>query len=55
MSELLVRAALFRRESRMKPFHYRLDHPEQDDANWLGMVHVRMADGKPELSFRKLG
>jgi len=41
VGKLMASAALFRTESRNKPYHYRLDYPETDDANWSGLVVVR--------------
>lgn len=40
--EALARAALARTESRGA--HYRLDHPQQDDARWLTHVVVSLRD-----------
>ena len=36
----MIRAALFRQESRFGPCHYRLDFPETDDSKWLGQITV---------------
>jgi succinate dehydrogenase/fumarate reductase flavoprotein subunit len=43
-AEMAARASLHRRESRWGLYHYRLDHPEQDDARWL--VHVNLRKDK---------
>jgi succinate dehydrogenase/fumarate reductase flavoprotein subunit len=40
-AEMAARASLFRKESRWGLYHYRLDYPELDDANWLVHVNLR--------------
>jgi adenylylsulfate reductase subunit A len=54
VGKLMARAALYRKESRMKPFHYRLDFPETDETRWRGLVLIRNEGGSPELSFQTL-
>jgi succinate dehydrogenase/fumarate reductase flavoprotein subunit len=54
VGELMARAALYRKESRMKPFHCRLDYPETDETNWRGLVLIRNEQGLPVTSFQKL-
>lgn len=55
VAEITAHAALYRKESRNKPYHYRLDYPETDDANWCGQVTVRKTcDGKIEIGFRPI-
>lgn len=54
VGELMARAALYRKESRMKPFHHRLDYPETDEKNWRGLVLVRGETGRAKLTFQKL-
>jgi succinate dehydrogenase/fumarate reductase flavoprotein subunit len=52
-AELAAHASLYRTESRWGLYHYRLDHPERDDANWFCFVEVRKGtDGLPEV-FRR--
>jgi len=41
VGKVMTTAALFRTESRNKPYHYRLDYPDTDDANWCGLVTIR--------------
>jgi adenylylsulfate reductase subunit A len=41
VGKMMAAAALFRTESRNKPYHHRLDYPETDDAKWCGLVTVR--------------
>jgi len=38
LSEIHAQASLLRTESRMVPGHYRVDYPEQDDANWASKI-----------------
>ena len=46
-AEMAARASLYRTESRWGLYHYRLDHPEIDDANWFVHVNLRKgADGQ---------
>lgn len=55
IAEVTTHAALFRKESRNKPYHYRLDYPETDDANWCGQVVVRMGPGNTvHVSFQPI-
>jgi len=39
-AEMAARASLYRTESRWGLYHYRLDHPHSNDADWL--VHVQL-------------
>ena len=45
--EMIATAALMRRDSRT--CHYRLDHPETDNRNWLKNVLLRKEDGEMRL------
>ncbi len=54
VGKIMAQAALYREESRNKPYHHRLDFPETDDQNWCGLVVVRGDVNSPELSFEKL-
>lgn len=54
VGELMARSAFYRMESRMIPFHYRLDFPDRDDENWCGLVLVTKEGGEAQLSFLKL-
>jgi succinate dehydrogenase/fumarate reductase flavoprotein subunit len=54
-AEMAARASLFRTESRWGLYHYRLDHPELDDDNWLVHVNLRKRpDGTMEALKRPL-
>ncbi|HWU83950.1 MAG TPA: fumarate reductase/succinate dehydrogenase flavoprotein subunit, partial [Rhodocyclaceae bacterium] len=46
-AEMAARASLFRTESRWGLYHYFVDHPERDDANWFchSLLH-KDADGR---------
>jgi adenylylsulfate reductase subunit A len=54
VGEIMTQAALFRKESRFIPYHYREDYPETDDANWCGQVLVTQAEGKISADFKPL-
>lgn len=54
VGQIMAQAALYREESRFKPYHYRLDFPETDDENWCGFVFVKNEFGKVGRSFGKL-
>jgi len=55
VAEITTQAALFRKESRNKPYHHRLDYPETDDENWCGQVLVRKGSGdRFEVAFQPL-
>ena len=54
VGEVMTHAALFRKESRFVPYHYREDYPDSDDANWCGQVLVTQADGGIATAFKPL-
>jgi adenylylsulfate reductase subunit A len=55
IAEVVIHAALFRKESRNKPYHHRLDYPATDDENWCGQVLVRKGpEDSVEVSFQPL-
>jgi succinate dehydrogenase/fumarate reductase flavoprotein subunit len=39
-AEMAARASLYRKESRWGLYHYRVDHPQRNDADWF--VHVQL-------------
>ncbi|MFO7785382.1 MAG: FAD-binding protein [Thermodesulfobacteriota bacterium] len=41
IGQMMATAALYRTESRNKPYHHRLDYPETDQENWSGLVVLR--------------
>ncbi len=50
-AEMAARASLYRTESRWGLYHYRLDYPEIDDANWF--VHVNLLQGRQRARWRR--
>jgi len=44
-AEMAARASLYRTESRWGLYHYRLDHPHSNDADWLVHVQLQKKDG----------
>jgi succinate dehydrogenase/fumarate reductase flavoprotein subunit len=54
VGEIMAHAALFRKESRFIPYHYREDYPETDNTNWCGQVLVNQIDGKITTEFKPL-
>ncbi|MFH1123394.1 MAG: hypothetical protein V1758_06995 [Pseudomonadota bacterium] len=41
VGKMMGRAALFRTESRNKPYHHRLDYPDTDNEKWCGLVILK--------------
>ena len=54
IAKVMAQTALYREESRNKPYHYRLDFPETDDEHWCGLVVIRKLDERLGLSFERL-
>ena len=54
VGKMMATAAAFRTESRNKPYHYRLDFPETDDAKWSGLVVVRRKGRSFDCSFEPI-
>ena len=51
-AEMAARASLFRTESRWGLYHYRVDYPERNDADWF--VHAQLKkDGDSMMSFKR--
>lgn len=50
---MAAKASLFREESRWGLYHYRVDHPKRDDANWFAHCHLKRADNGDMVSFKK--
>lgn len=53
VGRIMATAALYRKESRNKPYHHRLDYPETDDANWHGLVVVRRQGSRLACEFER--
>lgn len=54
-AEMAARASLFRTESRWGLYHYRLDYPEMNDAEWFAhSILRRSADGRVETYKRPI-
>ncbi len=51
---IMAHAALFRKESRFIPYHYREDYPETDNKDWCGQVLVSQREGKITTQFKPL-
>ncbi len=51
VGKIMINAALYRTESRNKPYHYRLDYPETNDEEWCGLVVVRKNGDNVNCSF----
>ena len=46
-AEMVMRASLARKESRMHPTRfYRADFPEQDDRNWFAFSTIKLEDSE---------
>jgi len=51
VGKLMATTALFRTESRNKPYHHRLDFPETDNDAWCGLVVVQKMGSDVSCSF----
>lgn len=51
IGKVMARVALFRTESRNKPYHHRLDFPDTDNMNWCGLVVVKKQGDELLCSF----
>lgn len=55
IAEVVIAAALERKESRLVPFHYRADYPEKDDKEWRAFLEARLEEGKLKLAKKPIG
>jgi len=54
VGKIMATAALFRTESRNKPYHHRLDYPETDDRHWCGLVALTKKGDSISCSFEPI-
>lgn len=52
-AEMAARASLFRQESRWGLYHYRVDFPERDDANWFYHCHLKKNQSGRMVSLKR--
>ena len=54
IGEIMAHAALFRKESRFIPYHYRLDYPQTDNEEWCGQVVVYRDGDEIRCEFERI-
>ena len=54
VGKIMATTALFRTESRNKPYHHRLDFPKTDNTNWCGLVVVQREGNELSCSFEAI-
>jgi adenylylsulfate reductase subunit A len=54
VGKIMANTAMFRKESRNKPYHHRLDYPETDNTNWCGLVVVQQEAAGLKCSFESI-
>jgi succinate dehydrogenase/fumarate reductase flavoprotein subunit len=54
VGKIMATTALFRKESRNKPYHHRLDFPDTDNTNWCGLVVVQKKGDGFSCSFEPI-
>ena len=52
-AEMAARASLFRTESRWGLYHYRVDHPQRNDADWFCHALLKKGDDGRMTSFKR--
>jgi succinate dehydrogenase/fumarate reductase flavoprotein subunit len=52
-AEMAARASLFREESRWGLYHYRVDYPTRNDADWFCHCHLKKDEQGQMVSFKK--
>ena len=50
---MAARASLYRAESRWGLYHYRVDHPQRNDADWFCHCHLKKDEHGNMVSFKK--
>lgn len=53
VGRVMATTALFRTESRNRPYHHRLDFPDTDNEKWCGLVKVRKAGDRLVCDFEE--
>jgi len=54
IAKLHAQTALLRTETRMPPYHYRVDYPEQDDVHWRKNIVLQNVDGEMKYTLETL-
>jgi succinate dehydrogenase/fumarate reductase flavoprotein subunit len=54
VGKVMAHTALFRTESRNKPYHHRLDFPDTDNSKWCGLVVVQKKGNEFSCSFEAI-
>lgn len=54
VAEIHTQAALLRTETRMPPYHYRVDYPEQDDVHWKKNIVIQNVAGEMKCTLETL-
>ncbi|MDD5207274.1 MAG: FAD-binding protein, partial [Desulfobacterales bacterium] len=54
VGKIMATSALFRTESRNKPYHHRLDFPETDNEKWCGLVAITRVGDRISCSFEPI-
>jgi len=52
-AEMAARASLFRTESRWGLYHYRVDYPQRNDADWLCHCHLKKDENGNMVSLKR--
>ena len=52
-AEMAARASLFRTESRWGLYHYRVDHPQRNDADWFCHCHLKKDENGNMVSIKR--
>ncbi len=52
-AEMAARASMYRTESRWGLYHYRVDYPEKDDANWFCHVQLKKNEAGEMACFKR--
>jgi succinate dehydrogenase/fumarate reductase flavoprotein subunit len=52
-AEMAARASLYRKETRWGLYHYRLDYPERNDAEWFCHVNLKKLESGEMTLFKR--